>query len=309
MLTWELLGAATGAGLASGREVAAFFGDSGAWGYAGLALAALTVAWLAGARLPEAWQGRWPERLWRGLNALLLTAVGGAMLAGAGEMTASLLPSPWGRLTGMGATLLLSWLLARRTASGLAWVSRMLLAGMTALLLWALMLPPMQATLPEASLPAGLLRGVTYGGFNAALLQPLLVSRPQALCRTSLRRAAVLLAMLLALGQATLLHHPAAMAYPMPFLYLASSLGEAASCLAWSCLYLAILSTLSACMKSLGGWGIPGVCGAAALGFTGVVDAAYPVLGGGCALMLAAMRAAAGRRGGNVEDVVNVGKP
>lgn len=292
MLTWELLAAVTGAGLASGREIASFFGRYGAWGFAGLLLAALAMAWLAGARLPHAWSGRWPERLWRALNGLLLTAVGGAMLAGAGELASAFLPGSRWRMVGMAATLVLAWLLARRTVSGLAWVSRVLLAGMTALLLWAMVLPPMQAAMPEASVPVGLLRGVTYGGFNAALLQPMLASRNQGMCRKHLRRAAVLLAGLLALGHAVLLRHPASMAQPMPLLYLAGALGHGAKGLSVLCLYLAILSTLAVCLRSLGKWGMAAICAAAALGFAGVVDAAYPALGGGCAVMMATMRAA-----------------
>lgn len=293
MLTWELLGAAAGAGLASGREIAAFFGRYGLWGFAGILLSALTMAWLADARMPPRWKGRWPERLWRGLNALLLMAVGGAMLAGAGELAAGFLPASRGRLAVMAATMMLSWLLARRTAAGLAWVSRMLLAGLTALLLVTLTLPPTPSALPEAPVSLGLLRAVTYGGFNAALLQPLLAALPPGKPCGPLRQAVALLACLLGLGLAVLLRQGAAMTRPMPFLHLASALGEGAQVLAVLCLYLAILSTLTACLRSLGSLGMAGVCASAALGFTGAVDAAYPVLGGGCVLMLAAMRAAA----------------
>lgn len=303
MLTWELLGAATGAGLASGREIASFFGRYGAWGYGGIVLATLAMAWLAGARIPPAWMGRWPERLWQVLNDLLLMAVGGAMLAGAGELSARLLPGLWPRCCGMAATLLMAWLLARHTTGGLAWVSRALLAGMTVLLLLALRLPQMRAGLTAADVPGVFLRGMTYGGFNAALLQPLLACRQGTECSGALRRAALLMAALLTLGQTVLLRHPAAMAQPMPLMYLASAMGDLVQAVSVLCLYLAILSTLAACMRSLGFRGFPGICLSAALGFTGVVDAAYPLLGGGCAVMMAAMRAASPKRGWVTEIV------
>ena len=127
MATWELFGAAVGAGLASGREIASFFGRYGAWGYAGIVVSAAVMALLAGARLPSAWRGRWPERLWRTLQSLLLLVTGGAMLAGAGELAAAL-PGRWARPSAMAVTLLTAWLLAYRTQCGLAWVSRVLMA-------------------------------------------------------------------------------------------------------------------------------------------------------------------------------------
>ncbi|MBR3763152.1 MAG: hypothetical protein IKK57_01200, partial [Clostridia bacterium] len=66
-LSWELLGAAVGAGLASGREIASFFGQYGMAGVAGAGLSVIVMYLLADASLPLSWLGRWPERLWRAL--------------------------------------------------------------------------------------------------------------------------------------------------------------------------------------------------------------------------------------------------
>ena len=292
MLTWELLGAAVGAGLASGREIASFFGRYGAWGFAGIALSAASIALLADARMPEKWRGRWPERLWRIWNALLLTATGGAMLAGAGEIAGMALSGA--RYPAMAVTLLVAWLLARRTTAGLAWVSGLLMAGLTALLVAGALLPPMRAAGElRVAIPEALLRGVTYGGFNAALMQPLLAasSLPDPKRRRAVRGMCVLLACLLAAGLAVLLRHPAAAGASMPFMAVARRLGSGGAALAGACLYLAALSTLTACLRSLrGGWSV-GIAAAALWGFSGVVDAAYPLLGAGCAAMLIVMQA------------------
>lgn len=291
MLTWELLGAAVGAGLASGREIASFFGRYGAWGFAGIGVAAASLALLADAGMPQSWRGRWPEGLWRTLNALLLTATAGAMLAASGELAAAV--HPGARYAGMAATLALAWYLARRTQAGLAWVSRMLLAAMVALIFAGFLLPPMRAADgDQAAIAEAMLRGMTYGGFNAALMQPLLAASGLAgrQRRRSLRGMCVLLACLLGAGLAVLLRHPAAMGAAMPFMAVARQWGRGGAALAGACLYLAALSTLTACLRSLRGWWVAGAAAAALCGFSGVVDAAYPLLGGACTAMLAAMR-------------------
>ncbi len=301
-LAWELLGAVVGAGLASGREIASFFGRYGAWGYAGAALAAATLYLLGGAELPPAWRGRWPERLWRVLTSLLLVVTGGAMLAGAGEVAALTVPLHGAYWLGMAATLLLAWLLARYTVAGLAWVSRAMLTVLGGLILLGMTLPPMRAAaLTEASVPSALLRGVTYGGFNAALMRPVMEGAQGMSYKT--RRRCLLMACgmagaLLLAGQTVLMRHPALLGEAMPFVRLMAQLGRAGYVLGAAALYLAILSTLTVCIRSLGGGVIPlaGIILTALLGFSGVVDAAYPLLGGACAAMLA-LAALSGRRG------------
>lgn len=289
MLTWELLGAVVGAGLASGREIASFFGRYGAWGYAGIVLSAAVMALLAGARLPEKWRGRWPERLWRASQTLLLLITGGAMLAGAGTLAAQLTPGRPAELTAMAGTLLLAWVLARRTAWGLAWVSGLLMAGMTVMMAVALVSPAADAAMAtEAVWPGGALRAVAYGGFNAAILHPVMAARQGS--GRQLTLACCMLAGLLSAGLAAILAHPSSMGASMPFAQIAGAAGWPGTLLTAACLYLGILSTLTACLRSLPGtWSPAGVVLAAMLGFTGAVEAAYPALGALCGLLLAAM--------------------
>ena len=76
----------------------------------------------------------------------------------------------------------------------------------------------------------------------------------------------------------------------MPFMEVARRLGRPGAVLAGGCLYLAVTSTMAACLKNLRGWWLAGIIVTALMGFSGVVDAAYPLLGAGCAAMLTAMR-------------------
>jgi len=192
---------------------------------------------------------------------------------------------------GMAATLLLAYLLAQRTIAGLAWVSRMMLAVLLILLLTGLTLPPMRAAaLASADVPAALARGVAYGGFNAALMRPVMEGATDAgqKSRRSLLMACVMTGGLLMAGQAVLMRHPALLDDAMPFVRLMAQLGRAGYVLGAAALYLAILSTLTVCIRSLSGGVLPlaGIILTALLGFSGVVDLAYPLLGGACAVML-----------------------
>lgn len=294
-IVWELLGAAVGAGLASGREIASFFTESGPWSWAGIVLSTAVMALLLPARMDEHWRGRWPDRLWLLLQTLLLIATGGAMLAGAGEVAALTLPVQGAYWLGLAGTLLLGWWLAFRTCGGLACVSRALLAGMALLLLFSLTRPPMRAVQLEMRSPTeSLLRAMAYGGFNAALMRPVAEASGAGGSSGRMPRwlACAGFGGLLALGNAVLMRNSALLAEPMPFVKLAAQLGRGGYLLSAICLYLAVLSTLTACLRSLGRGVLPagGLLLAALMGFTGVVGAAYPVLGGLCTVMMALMR-------------------
>lgn len=291
-LPWELIGAIVGAGLASGREVASFFAQYGPWSWLGIALAVGVLFFLADVPLPASWQGRLPGKAWRALQTLLLTATGGAMLAGAGEVAALTLPLHGAWWIGAAGTLVLSCFLARRTVSGLAWVSRCLLAVLAVLVALGLTRPPMQAAfLHEACVPEALLRGMAYGGFNAALQSPIMARHAGVPQRTRQRAALVMcaaLGALLCLLNAVLLRHPVLLAEPMPFIRLTAQLGPIGYALGALTFCLAILSTLTACLAGLGGGVLPviGVMLVACAGFTGAVETLYPLLGGGCLLLL-----------------------
>lgn len=295
MLTWELVGAVVGAGLASGREIASFFARYGPWSYAGILLATGMLICLADTVIPAGWEGRWTQRLWQVLLSFLLIATGGAMLSGAGEVAALVLPFHHAYWMGMVGTLALAWLLARRTNAGLAWVSRVLLAVLAVMIGMGLFIRPQRAVqVSSDGGGAALLRGVTYGGFNAALQWPILTgaSLPPQERRRATRRAGIVILLLLLLGNAVLQRHSALMSEQMPFLRMLSGYGQFGYCLGALSLYLAILSTLTACLRGLPGNWLPpvGIISVSLLGFTGVVTWAYPLLGGGCFVMLLAAK-------------------
>ena len=96
----EICGAVVGAGFASGKEIASFFSRFGRWSWVGILLAVAVVGAVClgvlrhpgVAGMPPAWHRRAPGRLWTALFTGLMAATGGAMLAGAGEVAALLLP-------------------------------------------------------------------------------------------------------------------------------------------------------------------------------------------------------------------------
>lgn len=296
MLAWELVGAVVGAGMASGREIAAFFTRYGQWGMLGILLSVGVLMLLSDVGLPASWLHRWPAALWRILMSLLLAVTGSAMLSGAGEVAALTLAVPGAYWLGMVLTLMLAWLLAKRTVSGLAWVSRGLLAVLAVLILLGFTVAPMRSAALQTVRPAqALWCGVTYGGFNAALQAPIMAmaagySHAQRK-RHALAACAVMLCLLM-LGNAVLLRHPSLMGEPMPFLRMMNSYGKFGYWLGAISLYLAILSTLTACLRGLPGTLLPilGIILVSALGFTGVVERVYPVLGGSCFLLLLAAK-------------------
>lgn len=290
MLRWELIGAVIGAGMASGREIASFFSQYGSWSVAGIAIAMIAMVFLSTVTIPVSWVGSWQERLWKLMFFLLLVITGGAMLSGAGEITALVITcygAYWGGIIG---TILLAWVLAHRVKGGLGWVSRILLGVFAVMIVMGLFIHPMEAVvLRETNAFPCLFRGLTYGGFNAALLIPLMqqvkVSKEEK--AAAARNTGVTVFCLLMFGNLVLLRHPALMTEAIPFIRLASQIGRVGQYLGAACLYLAILSTLTACFRGLGrSWRCFLCIAVALIGFSGVVEFAYTILGGGCLLIL-----------------------
>lgn len=295
ILAWELLGAVVGAGMASGREIASFFSRYGAWSWAAIAIAVGTMYILSRAKIPSAWQERWPGRLWRAASALLLTATGGAMLAGAGEIARLTLPVYGAYWIGAAVTALLAWLLAHRMSTGLAWVSRCMLCVLMILIALGLTAPPMRAAyMSQPVFVQPMLRGFTYGGFNAALQAPVMAASAITgrMKRRSAACACLILTGLMLIANAVLLRHPALLGEEMPFVQLMNRYGRVGYLLGAGVLYLAVLSTTAACLRGLGKRPvcIPGMLLTAMAGFSGVVDLVYPVLGGLCAAILLAAK-------------------
>ena len=302
-----MVGAVIGAGFASGREVAAFFSRFGAISWLGVAAAVGAIAWISlGAMrspgVPEAWRNRWPGRVWQGMFVALLAATGGAMLAGAGEIAALTIPLHGAYWMGLLSTLCLAWWLSERKLSGLACVSRALTGCLIAVMALGLALPGLRGVWVEdapdwSRLPVSLLRGLCYGGFNVALASPVLDEIAGALSPRERRRCvglvSAILGALLALGNGVLRRHPALLGAVLPYVELLGLWGRWGMGLGALALYLAVLTTLVACLRGLRSllirrWSLCLPVGVALLGFTGAVDGLYPLLGGGCFLLLAA---------------------
>lgn len=291
MLTWELVGAVIGAGLASGREIASFFSRYGVWGYGGIAIAVTVMIWLSSSSSKACSQSKLFVNIRSVLLFLLVISTGGAMLSASGELAMLMLPTHGARQIGMSFTFIIAWVLAYRSKNGLARVSCVLMIVLTAVLSRGLLQKPEQyGVIQQTNAAAALLHGAAYGGFNAALQIPLLVSTNSSdkTVRKSIIRAGLLIGMLLTIGHTVLLKHPALISESMPFIHLTGFLGKPGYYLFGSSLYLAVLSTLIACLRGMkaGWWSAACLWAAAILGFSGIVDLVYPILGAICMLVL-----------------------
>ena len=301
-----------GAGFATGREVAAFFSQYGAWSWLGVAAAVGTLA-LLGQRLAAACRRRQAATLadcfpgglgWiaRGAFLLLLLTTGGAMTAGAAELAELTLPFHGALWVGGLGTLGCSWLLSRRESNALTALSAALMAALTALMGLCWLLSPEQGyTLGTVSrLPAWLEacgRGLCWGGFNLAFAAPLVCRNARE--RRAPRLAAILLGGLLLLGNGLLLRHAALWNHPLPMVALLARLGAAGYALGAAALYLAMLTTLIAVLRGLrdllpvhmawkDGAALAGVAAVSAVSFQEIVGVGYPLLGAACLCLLAA---------------------
>lgn len=312
----ELCGAVVGAGFASGREISAFFARFGVWSWAGVLTAGGVMGWIClgllrrpgVAGMPYVWQGRWQARLWRGMFTALLVSTGGAMLAGGGEIAALMLPLRWARIIGLAVTMLLGWHLAGGESKSLTGVSRGLILCLLGVVLAGLFLPARRAVrVTPTGGPEGIALGLCYGGFNVALAAPVVAAWGKRLPEGEKRRCAcglaAVLTALLACGNGVLLKHTALADEQLPFVMLLSPWGKWGYMLAAGALYLAALTTLVACVKGLAallGRRLPlSMIAMAALSLGGleeIVGVAYPLLGGGCFLLLLWARRANGTK-------------
>ncbi|MBE5809623.1 MAG: hypothetical protein E7318_01680 [Clostridiales bacterium] len=290
-MMWELVGAVVGAGLASGREIAAFFSRFGYAGYAGIAAAGVVLYLLGTMRYPLIFRYAWMEKLWKILLSALLVATGGAMLSGGGEVFALTLPVRGAYWLGLLVTLLFSWLLAVKIPDGLSHISQAMMIVLLVMIGLSLFTDPQRGIyIDTGSVPACLLSGIKYGGFNAALQASVLArSNMSSPCqRRSVMRACIVITIVLCLGNAVLLRQSVILRESLPFLKVASAYGSWGYCLFAAALYLAILSTLVACVKGVkcSALSIGGILIVSFLGFTGVVEWVYPLLGGSCFVLL-----------------------
>ncbi len=306
----ELCGAVIGAGFASGRELAAFFARFGPWSWAGVAVSVGLMGILClemmrrpgAAGMPEAWQGRFMGRVWQGLFGSLLAVTGGAMLAGGGEVAALMLPLHGAREIGLIIMLAAGWRLARGESAWLAAVSRGLILCLIAMIAAGLWLPPQPGVVLQNGSWEAVLQGLCYGGFNMALAAPVAAMTGSRMNRQEQTRCAAgfvaVITLLLACGNGVLLRHPALLGENLPFVQLLAGLGPMGYGLCGTALYLAALTTLTACLRGLRaicpahmGLLAAGIVLLSMVGLEGIVGRVYPVLGGGCVLLLMAAQA------------------
>lgn len=316
------VGAVVGAGFASGREIIRFFSRYGPFSWIGIVLASASVgffAWMlmrrareAGAdslsRLSNAYLGR------AGIAGtiaftLLLSITGGSMTAAAGELGALTLPVHGAYWIAFFATLILSLLLTHRSLSPLAFISFLLIPVLTLAFLMCLVLPKGEAATQEALLPAwrkileAVLLGLSYSAMNITLAAGVLCELGQGLNRKNAAWTAVFLGLallaLLSLGNTVLLRQPELVSAALPMVMLLNKFGKLGFWLAAAGLYLAVFTTLMAAARSF--FNIVDACGHAfiglavtgglfllvgVVGFSRLVEAAYPILGFVCLFLL-----------------------
>lgn len=284
--------AMVGAGFASGREIMRFFSQYGAFSWALAAFASLTTAWMLRRMLAV---GGVRSRLGKGLLCLFSLAVGGGMTAAAGELWALTVPIHYARTAGSVVTLIACLLLAGGSLRGMAWLGRLLLPFLLAVLILCLRVPGASRqktyTLWEMVLAAVSVAG--YCGLNGMTAAGVLSdSRPGWEQNGIALAIGLLTALLLGLGNAALLPHAESLSdAPLPTVSLLRAYGKAGYYLSAAVLYLAASTTLIAVLRGLLTLAAPyvpryrkplvGLCVLAVslLGFQDIVGTAYPVLG------------------------------
>jgi len=308
-----LVGAVIGAGFASGREVMRFFVQYGGWGYAGAALAAAAMGALAlrvmrlaaqsGARtfgdLSRNLLGNAGGAVGAALFVALLAATGAAMLSGAGELAAIVLPIGPAYAAGYYGMMLCALLVAWRGMGGLAACGGALVPLCCCLYVPLIALPAAAegVVLPPVAHWQALPMALSYAALNIALAAGLLCESGPELDGGEQRRAALTgalaLGSLLMLAVVTLRRGPGELRdAALPMVALAARLGKAGFYLVAGVLWLAMLSTLATALRGLFmqmparwsasmRWIAPGGCCFALglLGFDSLVGAVYPVLG------------------------------
>lgn len=284
--------AMVGAGFASGREIMRFFSQYGAFSWALVAFASLVTAWMLRRMLAV---GGVHSRLGKGLLLLFSLAVGGGMTAAAGELWALTVPLRYARTAGSVITLALCLCLAGGSLRGMAWLGRVLLPFLLAVLVLCLRVPGISRqktfTLGEIALAAVSIVG--YCGLNGMTAAGVLSGSWSRKEQNGISLAVGLLtALLLGLGNAALLPHAAALSdAPLPTVSLLRAYGKPGYYLSAAVLYLAASTTLIAVLRGLMTLVEPyipryrkplvglTVLTVSLLGFEDIVGIAYPALG------------------------------
>lgn len=318
-----------GAGFASGREIVVFFGRFGIAGYAGICVAAGLVAIATQGVIALAGrhrEGSLPGLMRRvaghsaggnSLMALLLVTISAAMVAAGGELGALLVNIHGARELGMALTAVLAAACVARGMAALKWLGGATVALMLGYFVLLALHAPQSG--PAYARPGALASAAAYAGFNLTGACGVACAAGLELsARGDVRQAArrigritgmLLFAMLLVALICMRVHWSYVESAPLPSVLLAAGLGISGYYITIAVMWAAVLSTLAGVLLALelqaqrwglGVWDVrAGVLGAATLlagiGFEQLVDSAYPVLGGLCALYLAVLLAL-GRR-------------
>ena len=287
-----VVAAMVGAGFASGREIMRFFSRYGAFSWALVIFAALVTAWMLRRMLTL---GGVQSRLGRGLLCLFSLAVGGGMTAAAGELWALTVPVQHARTLGSVITLALCLWLAGGSLRDMAWLGRVLLPFLLAVLALCLRVPGVftRRDVPMGEALLAVVSVAGYCGLNGMTAAGVLGGPCPRREQNGISAAVGLLtALLLCLGNAALLPHAAALSdAPLPTVFLLRAYGKPGYYLSAAVLYLAASTTLIAVLRELMTLSAPylpkrkrpliGLCVMAVslLGFEDIVGKAYPVLG------------------------------
>ena len=293
--------AIVGAGFASGREIMQFFSQYGAFSWVlilfSAVLMALLLFWLmnndAGIVIMK------QSALFRILWILLYGAVSGGMTSAAGELAALTIPILHARLFGMAVTLVICAKLSNGTIRELGRLGRGLIPGMAVVFFLCMRFQKKGA--PSFSFSAeAFLRAAGYCGLNAVLAAAVTAQTGNNRTLREKRLIAIFSGLvfggLLALGNAALLPNRIELREAeLPMVLLLRGFGKAGFYLSAIILYLAVATTLIACLRGMQSalpgnqkniWAALIAALGALMGFQEIVAKVYPALGYLCLLSL-----------------------
>lgn len=287
------VGAVTGAGFASGREIVSFFSRYGRNSWLLICVSAALMAFLCYAVLRTA-QNEW-KRISQLCAAALMMVTSGAMIAASGQITALLWPNDWAYSIGAVGTLLAAWKTGSGRLKGLGIISSFSTVLLVVTLVVCLFLP---ATEAAVFLPAnrGVFNAAAYAGMNMTLATGVIRNCARERRRENLQTAilfGVVMLALLCLSNALYLRHPLAQDTPFPIVRLLSRFGRTGFVLSAALLEFAIFTTLASVLfalrmmvkqwihhplfKKILTLGLP--LWISCRGFDGIVDAVYAPVG------------------------------
>ena len=293
--------AIVGAGFASGREIMQFFSQYGVFSWILILFSAMLMAFLLfllmknDVRMIDMNQAAILRVLW----ILLYGAVSGGMTAAGGELAALTVPFLHARLFGMAVTLIVCLKLSQGTIRELGRLGKGLIPGMAVVFLLCMRFQK-KDTLSFSFSAAAFLKAAGYCGLNALLAAAVTAQAGKDRTIKEKRWIAILSGLifggLLALGNAVLMPYETELRNAaLPMVLLLRGYGKAGFYLSAFVLYLAVVTTLIACLRGLQTqlpgkrkniWAALIVAVGALLGFQEIVAKVYPVLGYLCLLSL-----------------------